>query len=374
MVLVQTEQAVKGHYVFNENRCVLRGAIEDAKLLFVYTEPAAEGEGWFALSPDGKSFRGLWRAKGQRDWSSWSGVRTPLVLEKQSVQGPSFAGLWQTQFGRLRLVERAGEIRGVYAYGSGGELSGKQEGRKLSFSYREAAVQGSGAFTLSADGRSFDGNWSTHDKSQSGAWQGTRIGGGSDRQWLVVLEARWETSLVEREYAFGTMLTSFFARSPHVEVRHRFFDDAQTLRKLCVEAALLAEPTIVTIAAHGTRDGLLVDNQRIGLEPLIDGLACASNVKLLHFSSCEVLGGELAAALKKRIVDPYLLPVSGYDRTVDWSASAIAEFLYFDLILTRSLAPLAAADELKRLLPLAGSRQRLDAAFEPLGFQILAPE
>jgi hypothetical protein len=54
---------------------------------------------------------------------------------------------------------------------------------------------------------------------------GVRVAPVPGRKWLVVLEAHYENNLAEQEYSFGQMLKAFFARTPEVQVRHRFFHD-----------------------------------------------------------------------------------------------------------------------------------------------------
>ena len=66
-------------------------------------------------------------------------------------------------------------------------------------------------------------------------------------------------------------------------------------------------------------------------------------------------------------------PISGYTTAVDWSMSAIIEFLYFDMILSRGMAPNIAAANLLKILPLAGEKAFANAPFPAAGFIILEP-
>ena len=93
------------------------------------------------------------------------------------------------------------------------------------------------------------------------------------RVWLVILEARWEESLADREYAYGTMLESYFARMQNVECRHRFFDDADSLARVCSEIPFLPEPAVVVIASHGSEEGLAVGSRRISAGEIAAGFA-----------------------------------------------------------------------------------------------------
>ena len=66
-------------------------------------------------------------------------------------------------------------------------------------------------------------------------------------------------------------------------------------------------------------------------------------------------------------------PISGYTTSVDWSMSAIIEFLYFDMILSRGMVPKAAAANLLEILPLAGKKTFEPTPFPAAGFVILEP-
>ena len=67
---------------------------------FTYEEPTARGEGWFELQPGGEGFQGQWRQQGQVAWRPWIGKRA-----KAPTRRGSFAGLWTTSFGKLRLIQ-----------------------------------------------------------------------------------------------------------------------------------------------------------------------------------------------------------------------------------------------------------------------------
>lgn len=250
------------------------------------------------------------------------------------------------------------------------DVSGTATGTELAFSYDEGGVKGTGTFSLDPDGDSFSGTWKTTDGAP-GQWTGARLAPKPGRIWLVVLEARWEESLTEREFAYGNMLEAYFARAPNVECRHRYFDDADSLVRACSEIPFLPEPVVVVIASHGSEDGISTSGHTIGARTLADCFARAHNVKLLHFSACSVMAGTVPAELAKALPKGTSFPMSGYATAVDWGASAATEFLYLDLILARDMEPDEAAKQLLKLMPIAGDRANPDAPFDPLGFRFV---
>ena len=66
-------------------------------------------------------------------------------------------------------------------------------------------------------------------------------------------------------------------------------------------------------------------------------------------------------------------PISGYTTSVDWAASAVIEFMYFDLVLVRGMKPERAARQIRTLFPIAGSQPVPGAILSPAGFRILVP-
>lgn len=369
MTLIQEGNKVKGSYVTNGATCTLEGQVEKTRLTFTYQEPNVRGEGWLELGVDETSFKGKWQEKPDSPWAEWAGTRTVAVLTPGG-----YDGLWETTFGRMRLVHEENEVRGVYAHQSGSSIRGTAAGKTLKFTFKESQAEGEGSFELAADGRSFQGQWRANGSSNWSPWSGKRVDPVPGRTWLVVVEARWEKSLADKEYAFGDMLRAFFARTDHVQVRHRFFNDEAGLRKWCSEVAYLAEPTVLVLATHGDAMGIAADGQHIGPQVLADSLRHASNLKLLHFSACQIMKGRMGADIVAGIGKDNRFPISGYTTSVDWAVSAIIEFTYLDLILARRMTPADAASQLGKLLPFSGDRNVPGARFPSAGFRLLLPE
>ena len=272
---------------------------------------------------------------------------------------PGWDGIWETSFGRVRLIEEGARVHGFYECGGPSEIEGKVRDGVFEFDYREPKVAGSGRFELAADGASFTGRWRRREEAEWSEWNGWRLRPAAGITWLVIFEAHWQRSLAEGEYAFGNMLREVFARSPNVRVRQRFFHDEASLGQWCRELLFLPEPVVLIIASHGVAEGLSVHGSVIDTSRIFDSLRHAESLKLLHFSSCLVgLGNERAA-----------FPVSGYTTSVDWGVSALLEFTYLDLILNRGMAPAEAAEKLPLLVRYSGDSAPNGSPYPAAGFR-----
>lgn len=295
-------------------------------------------------------------------------MKTALLLAALLVPARALAGfdgLWDTTYGRLRLVdEGGGRYSGVYAYGAGGELEGAAEGGTLKLKYRDQA-DGEAEFSLADDGAGFSGKWRAAGEKDWTDWTGKRVEPHARRKWLYVVENRWEERLSDREYSYGQMLKTFFDYAPDVEVRQRFFNERTALLKWLREASFLAEPVIVYVSAHGTPEGVETDSGTVGGEDLGKALSYAPSVKLLHFGSCEIMKGKAAALIQGRIPKARRFPISGFTEAVDWGGSAVADMMYLNLMLFNGLEPEKAAAALPKLLPYTTKKL---PPLDPIGF------
>jgi hypothetical protein len=188
--------------------------------------------------------------------------------------------------------------------------------------------------------------------------------------WVVVVEAHWQHHLTEREYAYGFMLREFFARVARVEVRHRIFTNEEGLATWCRELCYIPEPVVLVLASHGTAEGLSAHGRTISPATMADSLRYADSLMLVHFSACNLM--QEGAAVEALHAQAHY-PISGYTTAVDWGGSALVEFTYLDMILSRGLAPAQAAEQLVRLVTFAGDDAPPGSAYRPLGFRILLP-
>lgn len=283
----------------------------------------------------------------------------------------TFSGLWATTYGTMVLVQKGDSVSGYYMMnGEKCPIDGKIKDGKLNFTYKEKAVSGVGSFTIAEN--SFSGTWKADNSPKWESWVGARIKPQPGKMWLVVLEANWESSLDEREYAFGDMLKAFFDRTANVEVRRRRFSDAASLKARLEEVALLPEPVLVSIASHGETDGLAVEGKNISADVVAEGLKHAVNMKALHFSSCLVMQKNFGKDVFKKLKDRGIhVAVSGYKQSVDWAASALFEMNYFDLILSRGMDAPKASKTALIMYPAVGAKQLKDVPVKPAGFEAI---
>jgi hypothetical protein len=94
----------------------------------------------------------------------------------------------------------------------------------------------------------------------------------------------------------------------------------------------------------------------------------------LHFSACLLMQDPVIVQNWQSLASRLDFAISGYSTSVDWAASAIIEFTYLEMILSRGLAPQQAAEQIGRLLPFSGDAVVGDGAFAPAGFRIVVPE
>jgi hypothetical protein len=369
MTLTQDGDRVKGTYVMEGTTSSIEGRVEKGKLTFRYQEPGVQGEGSFELAADGQSFTGRWREDGTTAWLPWKGKRV-----RATDRPLTFDGVWETTYGRMRLIEEPRHVHGLYAYSAHSSLDGTREGNRLVFRYREPDAAGEGWFELSADANTFEGKWKAQGSATWAEWTGRRVVPTAGRVWLVVLETHWEHDLAEPEYSFGSMLRAFFARLPQVRVRHRMFQDKSSFRRWCRELAYIPEPVVLVLAAHGTAEGLTTDSGTLAAADIAESLRYAGNLRLLHFSACLAMKGRLAADLAAAVGKERQFPISGYATAVDWAASAIIDFTYLELVLGRGMSPVDAAEQVRTLLPFAKEKRLPGAAFPAADFRLLAPE
>lgn len=353
MLLEQRGAKVSGTYRYGSKDGRIEGVARAAVLRFRYSEPDETGTGEFRLMRAGK-FSGLYTARGTKTARRWVGHR-------------GWDGLWETDFGRMRLIQEEGGVHGFYAGSGLSTVRGRAKDSVLSFRYRERNSSGQGRFTLAEDSESFTGEWRPRGRSDWQSWNGRRVRATPGAKWLVVLEAHWQRSLDEPDYSFGHMLRELFARRSHVRVRQRFFHDEASLLHWCGELLFVAEPVVLMIASHGLEDGLHVQGRRIDTARVLDSLKWAESLDLLHFSSC------LVGLDRNRVLRGRAFPVSGYTTSVDWGSSALLEFTYLDLVLNRGLSPAAAAAQLPTLVPYAGKRAPRGSAYRAAGFRFVAP-
>ena len=303
-------------------------------------------------------------------------VLTPTTNAQEpegEAPAPTYAGLWETSYGRMRLSQEGSTVSGEYSYTSTSTIAGEVEGDRLTFEYSEGETQGEGWYELAEDGESFLGRWRENGSERWRQWRGTRVHPEKGIIWLVILEAHWETSLAEKEYAFGDMLRSYFTMESarHVRVRYRTFHDEKDLRRWSREVRYLAEPVVLLISTHGTPRGVQVSNEVIGAEALADCVRGSHNLEVLHLSGCSMMAGDIPAAIQKSIGPAQRLPITGYTTAVAWDASALADFVYLSMLLIHRMDPTEAVTQTHLLAPFTREDRLPGARFQALGLRVL---
>lgn len=107
-------------------------------------------------------------------------ARERIIVERPSLGCDGFGGLWDTNFGELRLYIRNGVVRGTYGRSPStppGFLTGEVRGPVLYGDWSSELGEGGARLVLEDEGGAFRGAWS-HIPGQytgTGAWNGTCI-------------------------------------------------------------------------------------------------------------------------------------------------------------------------------------------------------
>jgi hypothetical protein len=108
----------------------------------------------------------------------------------------------------------------------------------------------------------------------------------------------------------------------------------------------------------------------IGVDALAECVRDLGGLKLLHFGACLVAGGDVPRKLHEAGAR---YPISGFVHPADWSGSAIVDFTYLDLILSRGLAPADAAEKTRSMMTFARKQGAEGDAIPPMGLVVVEP-
>ncbi len=302
-------------------------------------------------------------------------LTSPATAQELEVAEPplTFEGLWETSYGRMRLSQEDSTVSGEYSYTAVSSVSGTVEESRLTFEYSEGETKGEGWFELAEDGESFEGKWRKEGGERWSRWKGTRVRPERGIVWLVILEAHWETSIAEEEYAFGDMLRSYFTMESarHVRIRYRTFHDESDLRRWSREVKFLAEPVALLISSHGTPKGVSVGQDVVKAEALADCVRGSHNLEVLHLSGCSMMKSDVPATIQRLIGPSQKLPITGYTTAVAWDASALADFVYLSMLLIHRMSPIEAVAQTHILAPFTREDRLPGARFQALGLRSL---
>lgn len=102
----------------------------------------------------------------------------PSIPDPQPMPaGVSFAGLWYSNWGRMKLQQKGTHVHGVYKGYRIGSLSGDLEGNLLKFKWTQVAPRmwGRGYMRINSDGSVLEGRWGYQKNTfNGGAWRATK--------------------------------------------------------------------------------------------------------------------------------------------------------------------------------------------------------
>ena len=128
MTLEQDGNALHGVYRSRSGLCRIDGELEGELFRFRYEETGETGDGWFQLPRFGR-FAGKYTPDGTGAEHDWQGQR-------------DFDGIWESTFGRLRLIQEEDRIIGFYEGCGSSTIEGKLAEGKFRFQYREPNAAG----------------------------------------------------------------------------------------------------------------------------------------------------------------------------------------------------------------------------------------
>jgi hypothetical protein len=181
MVLQHKGRRITGTYEHDNGQ--LDGILEGDRITFKWWEqvdegkpydmakPDHRGQGYFTVSPDSRTFSGMWKYEGSAGWNgAWS-----------AVKGEDVTGTWESlEWGRVKLLQEGLVIKGTYEH-DGGQLEGKIEGWRIVFRWwekvpvgktyddAEPTARGEAYFDVVENGKKITGQWRFEG---SGSWDG----------------------------------------------------------------------------------------------------------------------------------------------------------------------------------------------------------
>jgi len=91
--------------------------------------------------------------------------------------GATFAGVWDSNWGQMRLMQQGGHVHGTFQGFRSGSLSGDANGNLYVFRWTEYKTSqlGRGYLVMSPDGKALEGRWGYQKEySNGGRWWATR--------------------------------------------------------------------------------------------------------------------------------------------------------------------------------------------------------
>lgn len=172
-----------------------------------FTNSGQVGRFLWVLSPDQDEFFGRWgwgetgalRAPDIDDVvepDEWVGVLKHAELNTDTASGRPWQGEWNSDFGKLHLVQNGTRLYGLYR--DLGIIDGTISGRTAVGRFTNGGTEGWFRFTLSRDGGAFSGSYGWRENEEKGDWDGKL-----DSTPISSLNDRYEIDHVDVPYAPG---------------------------------------------------------------------------------------------------------------------------------------------------------------------------
>jgi hypothetical protein len=129
---------------------------------------------WFGFQVDPEQIRAMYLTNKAFSSKKWAQLRAALKKEPHT-----WTGEWDSNFGAMSLSQSGTAVTGYYEW-QGGKFTGTVNGKTLTGRWSEAPTYsapddaGPAILTISADGKSFSGDWG-YDGHGGGHWSGTRL-------------------------------------------------------------------------------------------------------------------------------------------------------------------------------------------------------
>ncbi len=123
------------------------------------------------------------------------------------------------------------------------------------------------------------------------------------------------------------------------------------------------------ISSHGSEQGITVGGKTLDGKFIGEQLRFSPNIALVHLGACLTMAGPTPETV--RSASGLHFPVSGFTKVADWAGSAVIDFSYLDLVLSRQMKPGEAVRQIQKSIRFAGEKDDADSAIRPAGLRIV---
>jgi len=170
MTLTQTGNTVSGTYTHNAGR--IEAQVVGNKIVGNWYQSNGSGKMEFEMDSDGAGFQGKWRYNNSGTWNSWTARKAAAAPSGKKT----WAGTWDTTWGKMVLNQSGSSVTGTYAF-KDGRIEAQAVGNKIIGNWYQSNGSGQIEFEMINGGANFLGKWKyANNASWSGnAWSGKRL-------------------------------------------------------------------------------------------------------------------------------------------------------------------------------------------------------